>query len=665
VDILFLPSFIRFPASGVEDKNAQACPYAQALPYIVRSSIRIGDIAAIEPVLYLQDERHFNKSMQLLGASLGKGRAAVKRAQRAALQAQEKFHCAVEERGRAILSTIKPGEKAIVLIGRSYNTCDPGVNMNLPSKIRDLGIQAIPMDFLPLQSVDSTGLENMYWLSGRKIMAAGRIIREHPNLYPLYITNFGCGPDSFITHFFRNEMSGKPFLQLEIDEHSADAGAITRIEAFLDSLNNAGQGKPRGPFSVQIRNTGTLHTKKVYFPPMTDHAHALSAAYRSCGVDTEVLPESDDETVRIGRKHSSGRECYPLALTTGDMIKATRRAGFDPDRSAFFMPSGRGPCRFGQYHSYHRQVLNRLGLDRVEVLSPMQDESLHSDVRVLDKDFVLMCWRGVFAVDMLQKALWEYRPHEKQQGQTDRVYQTSLNAVTSAIERRGDLLPVLRDAYENFSAIEITERTKPVIGVVGEIYIRSNRFSNEDVVRQIERLGGEAWVAPISEWLLYVNTTAKVSAKRNQSWKALLKAYLTGIVQSRDERRLLSGFNGNLRSLHEPSIEQTLRSAAPYIHHSFEGEAVLSVGKAIDYINRGVSGIVNVMPFTCMPGTIASAVLKRVREDHDNIPLLNIAYEGQGDSQTLTRIEAFLHQAKVYKDARMSCGKTQKRKTVN
>ncbi len=75
-----------------------------------------------------------------------------------------------------------------------------------------------------------------------------------------------------------------------------------------------------------------------------------------------------------------------------------------------------------------------------------------------------------------------------------------------------------------------------MIGVVGEIYIRSNRFSNEDVVRQIERLGGEAWVAPISEWLLYVNTTAKVSAKMNQSWNALFKAYMTGMIQRKDER---------------------------------------------------------------------------------------------------------------------------------
>jgi predicted nucleotide-binding protein (sugar kinase/HSP70/actin superfamily) len=381
---------------------------------------------------------------------------------------------------------------------------------------------------------------------------------------------------------------------------------------------------------------------------MTDHALVLASAFRACGVEAEVLPESDEQTVRIGREFSSGRECYPLALTTGDMIKATRRPGFDPEKTAFFMPTGKGPCRFGQYHRYHRQVLDRLGLDRVEIISPMQDESMHEDVRMLDKDFVLMSWRGAFAVDMLQKALWEYRPYEKQAGKSDAVYLAALERVLAAIEKRADLPPVLREAYEAFSGIEITERTKPVIGIVGEIYIRSNRFSNEDVVRRIEMLGGEAWVAPISEWLLYLTATAKISAKMNRSWRALLTAYLTQHVQHKDELRFLSSFNGNLRSLHEPSIDQTLRAAGPYIHHSFEGEAVLSVGKAIDYINRGVSGIVNVMPFTCMPGTIASAVLKRVQEEHGNIPLLNIAYEGQGDSQTLTRLEAFMHQAKSY-----------------
>lgn len=651
VDLLFLPSFVRFASGRGRTKGSQACPYAQAFPYVARASIRFDGVRTLEPVLYMHDKRHFNASLLKLGRSLGKSRIAVARARERALGAQERYHHAVEQRGREVLGALKPGDTALVLVGRTYNTCDPGVNMNLPAKIRDLGVQAIPMDFLPLHDADMTGHEHMYWKSGQRIMAVGKLTKIHPGLHPLYLTNFGCGPDSFITHFFRHDMNGKPFLQLEIDEHSADAGAITRIEAFLDSLRNAGKDEPRPApaFFVHAGKKTPLLDKKVYLPPMTDHAHTLAAAFRSCGVDAEVLPESDEETIRIGREHSSGRECYPLALTTGDMIKATRRTGFDPEKSAFFMPTGKGPCRFGQYHRYHRQVLDKLGLGRVEIMAPMQDESLHNDVRALDRNFVLMSWRGVFAVDMIQKALWETRPYEKEPGAADRVYRKSLGAIVSAVEKRRDLVPTLCDVYRDFMSVAVAERTRPVIGVVGEIYIRSNRFSNEDVVSRIERLGGEAWVAPISEWLLYVNQTAKVSARMNRSWKELLKAHLTGRVQHKDEKRFLGSFNGSLRSLHEPTIEQTLSAALPYIHHSFEGEAVLSIGKAVDYIKRGASGIVNVMPFTCMPGTIATAVLKRVREDHRNIPVLNIAYEGQGDSQTQTRLEAFMHQARSYR----------------
>jgi predicted nucleotide-binding protein (sugar kinase/HSP70/actin superfamily) len=358
------------------------------------------------------------------------------------------------------------------------------------------------------------------------------------------------------------------------------------------------------------------------------------------------VAESDSETRRIGREHSSGRECYPLMLTVGDMVKATQNRDFDPGRSAFFMPGGKGPCRFGQYQQYHRQVLDSLGLEQVPIFSPMQDETLHRDLRELDRNFVRMCWQGTLAVDLLEKMLREMRPYELLPGQADRVYSTSLDSLVRAVENRSSLPDLLGQAYAAFMQIAVAPRSKPVIGVVGEIYIRSNRFSNEGLVRQLEGLGGEARVAPVSEWLLYLTETSKTSARMNRSWKALLTAHLTAWAQQRDESRFLGRFNGALRSLHEPTIARTLQLARPYIHDSFEGEAVLSIGKAIDFINQGVSGIVNVMPLSCMPGTITSAVLKRVRETYPSLPMLNIAYEGQQDSQTLTRLEAFMHQAR-------------------
>lgn len=645
-DFVFIPSFIRFPSRNGQRQWSQACPYAQAMPYMARAALSFGGARSIEPKLYLHDLRLFKDGLVEIAKVLGKNRRHALHAFELADRAQAEFHHALQERGREALSMLKAGEKALVLIGRSYNALDTGMNMNLPAKIRDLGVQAIPMDFLPLDSVDLSGWEGMYWRSGQRILAAARFIKDHPQLHPVYITNFGCGPDSFISHFFRREMNDRPFLQLEIDEHSADAGLITRIEAFLDTLKATGNGS--SPPAVIRSERRLIRDRRVFIPAMSDHAHAFAAAFRACGVQAEVLPESDEESMRIGKEHSSGRECYPLALTVGDMIKATMRPDFDPDKSAFFMPAGKGPCRFGQYHLYHRHVLEQIGLSRVPIFSPMQDETMFRDIAEIDPGFVRMTWRAALAVDMLQKLLHEHRPYENERGESDRLYREALMRVVYAVEQRDDLLPVLRRAYHDFRLMGIERRSRPVIGIVGEIYIRSNRFGNEDIIRKIEDLGGEAWVAPVSEWLLYLTETSKRSARMVGYWKGFMKSVLTELAQHADERSFASAFDGCLRSLHEPKMKTTLALASPYIHPSFEGEAVLTIGKAIDYMNKGVAGIVNVMPLTCMPGTISSAVLKRVREHYGDVPLLTIAYDGQKDSQVMTRLEAFMHQARAY-----------------
>ena len=256
---------------------------------------------------------------------------------------------------------------------------------------------------LPLDSVpEDDDLKDMYWGYGQKILRAAKIIRSHPNLYGIYITNFGCGPDSFITHFFKQIMEGKPFLQLEIDEHSGDAGIITRLEAFLDSIKNAKtEAMAEKPAVSSFMSDG--HARKIYIPYMSDHAIPFVGAFRACGVEAEVMRESDEETVQIGRKHTLGKECFPCILTTGDMLKTSKRADFDPDKSAFFMPSGSGPCRFGQYHRFHRMVLSDHGLENVPIYSPNQDDRLYQELDIVGGKFMRLGWRAIVATDLLIK----------------------------------------------------------------------------------------------------------------------------------------------------------------------------------------------------------------------------------------------------------------------
>ncbi|OGP69948.1 MAG: CoA activase, partial [Deltaproteobacteria bacterium RBG_13_60_28] len=654
---IFMPSIIDMAHPHPEIRLGQVCPMAQTLAYVAPATIDFAGYGAelLTPVLYFgRGRKELRRGLKALAKQLGVSSLRVERALRRGEAAQQAYYQALEDRGREIMESLPTDGRLMILIGRPYNALDPGMNLNLHRKLRHLGVQALPMDFLPLDQVDDLDdIRPMYWRFGQKILGAAQLIRRDPRLYGIYITNFGCGPDSFIQHFFKERMRGKPYLEIEIDEHSADVGAITRLEAFLDSLKNVTpqpQMEKISPFRHRVVAT---QRRRVFLPHMTDHALALVAAFEACGGEAEMLPESDEETLELGRRLTSGKECYPLILTTGDLAKLVQRPDFHPEKSAFFMPSGDGPCRFGQYHRYHRLVLDDLGYPQMPVYSPDQSENMYQELGMVGGDYTRIAWRGVVAIDLLEKKLRETRPYERHPGTTDEVYQHYLRKVHHTLRDRRDLPETLREARRTLDDVALNGGgDKPLVGIVGEIYTRANRFANENAVREIEALGGEAWMPPIAEWLLYVNFTAKRRAWTFKRYRLLLQVLFKEYFQKKDEHLLEEIFRGSLKNLAEPAIPETLELARDYLDSSFEGEAILSIGKSRDFVRKGVSGLVNIMPFTCMPGTVVNSLFRRFQEDHHHIPFLNLAYDGQEQTHTRTRLEAFMYQVRQFKGRR-------------
>jgi predicted CoA-substrate-specific enzyme activase len=644
---ILLPHLVNMASPSHELGYGQVCPYSQTLVYTAPAALDLKG-AGVElvsaPIRFGWGERVLRKDLRELARRMGAKIWDVGAAVDAGMAAQQDFYDRVHDRGREVLAAMEPDDLAMVVVSRPYNGADPGINLGLPQKMQNLGVWSIPMDFLDLES--ETGQEDlaeMYWRYGQKIMAAARLVRRDPRLYAVYITNFGCGPDSFIGHFFQDTMEGKPFLEIEIDEHSADVGAITRLEAFLDSLRNA-PPKEQAQRPVRRRNV-QAEGRVMYLPNMADHAQTVAAAFRACGLEAYVLPESDARTLELGRRYTSGKECYPCALTTGDMLKKLMDDGADPAKAAFFMPSGTGPCRFGQYHRFHRLVLDELGFEQVPIYAPDQSEVFYEELGMVDDDFVRLAWQGCVAVDMLLKALHETRPYEASQGDTDQVYQKHLALVSQTIEKHGDLAAAMSAACRDFSAVSKNNgHRRPVVGVVGEIYTRLNRFANENVVRSIEELGGEAWMAGFCEWVLYTNYTSLQRAMLMRNFSALKSLWIENFFQHKDEHDLGKPWHGFLKTLEEPKTSRIMKMAHPYLHPTYEGEAILSVGKSRDMMQRGASGVVNIIPFTCMPGNIVNALMKRFREDNGNLPYLPLSMDGQEQSGTRTRLEAFMHQ---------------------
>ncbi|MFH2012276.1 MAG: acyl-CoA dehydratase activase [Pseudomonadota bacterium] len=651
---IFLPSIINMKRMHPDIEQSYNCPYVQAFPYTVKSAIDFEKhgVNILQPVIDFGTGRAgLEKPLVKMAKGLKVPSKKLKMAISKALDVQENFYSALQARGAEILTNLKEEQKALVIVSRPYNGCDTGINMDLPKKLRDLGVLAIPLDFLPLEDGNTAkAVGHMYWKYGQRFLTAAHIIRNNPNLYALYITNFSCGPDSFILHFFRDKLKGKPYLQIEIDEHSADVGAITRLEAFLDTLKNY-----TGKTEIEKRKKPTLAQIKendkrtIYIPYMSDHALAFSAALEACGIPSAVIPESDEDTLEWGRKLTSGKECYPCVLTTGNMVRLLKDPDFNRQRSAFLMPSANGPCRFGQYHRFHRLILNELGYEDVPIYALNQDETIYQELQTIGKKLIRLAWQGIISIDILEKRLRETRPYEKNPGETEGVYRHFVQNISDTIRKEGDLFDVMKEARAEFDRIESNNGEKrPVIGIVGEIYIRSNNFSNDNIALKIESLGGEVWLPPISEWVFYTNFTSKRSSFNNKNYRGFFSTCLTELFQKLIEHRLVAVFDGSTKNHREPSTKQTLRWAEPYIDSSFEGETVLSIGKAVDFYKKGASGIVNVMPFTCMPGTIVSAILKRYRDDQNYIPVLNMAYDGQENASTQTRLEAFMYQVHQY-----------------
>jgi predicted CoA-substrate-specific enzyme activase len=664
-DFIFMPVQCTMEKLSEDFKKSWNCPLTQSLPYLMLSSTHIKEAledAADKPKL-LQPVFHPDRGRKWLGKNLREtarsvgitSRVLIEKAIQAGLDAHDAFNQWQSMRGEEILSQLKPDEKAIVVIGRAYNTYDEAMTLDIPGKLRDMNILAIPLDFLPLQSLAGEVIKahpNMYWKAGQKILGAARMIANDRRLFGLYVTNFNCGPDSYLVKFFSKETEGKPFLTIEIDEHSADAGIITRCEAFIDTIRNARtQGISK---QIPLISISSNHTNEriVYIPYMIDHGYILAAAMRHGGVNAQPLPESDQMTLEIGRKYTTGKECYPSIITTGDIVKKTMAADFDPDNSAFFMPAASGPCRFGQYNRLHRLILDELGLQNVPVLVFDQTGGYHRDMISMGKGFRLNAWKGFIVLDSMQKMALERRPYEVNQGEIDAVYKEWLDKLIKNVGQHVNVLEKLsKQARDAFEAVKIdTSSRKPRVGIVGEIFVRSNYFANDRLIQKLEALGAQCGVPPIEEWFDYIDFEREFRYGKHieGGWKDWTMQKLTEIVMETTVERLRRQFDKSIESFaRELPMHDIVVKGHKYLTPAVEGEAILSMGRVVEYAEHGYDGIVNIIPFGCMPGTIVSLLLHQFRQDY-GLPVLNVVVEGTKDPGEAIRFEAFIQQAREH-----------------
>ena len=252
LDYILVPNIADAEADENNSCPAHYCPWNQTLPYILRVAPSLEQFRAkfLVPTLHFQlGPAQVRAALADCLKPLGVSRRASDRAVDAAYSAQRAFQERLLDLGRRALAVLEQtGEPGLVLAGRGYNIYDRGINCDIPRKLRHrYGANVIPLDFLVTGREPMTGLhENMYWASGRKILEAARVAGSRANLHLIYLSNFKCGPDSYIKHFAR-DAAGAPLLVLQFDGHGNDAGYMTRCEAYLDSKGILRCYKPAPP----------------------------------------------------------------------------------------------------------------------------------------------------------------------------------------------------------------------------------------------------------------------------------------------------------------------------------------------------------------------------------------------------------------------------------
>lgn len=678
-DYVFLP---RVHELYVENSRRQllghksTCVTLLAETYYVRSAFPDAKPRILSPQLNFADgwtsvKSCFVRVAEQLGRTAAAGAAAFDHASSSLAD----FLAARGELGREALSEIEkdPERVGIVLFGRPYNAFAEEANMGIPRKFASRGVHIIPFDCLPFQGEPLS--EDMNWAMGQDLMRAASFVKKHPRLFAAFVTNFGCGPDSFLLGYFRGIMKTKPSLTLEIDSHTADAGVNTRIEAFLDIVERyrrlqirdpeekpfrkaevvLRRGKPRFRDSQGREHSLRAPRLKVLFPSMGRLlVDAGSAVFRSLGIRSETVPCPDYQTLARGRSHTCCKECLPLILTVGSLVQYLEQRQDEDEFLMYFMPSTNGNCRFPQYAVFFDKLIKRKRLENVTTFT-LTSENGYSG---LGMGAASRLMRAVVVADVMDDVRNAMLVLAADKDQALEVFETAWNEILACLASGGRrFYHVLNEVSRRLHAIPRRadiEHVKRVL-LAGEIFVRKDEFSSQRVVEMLADKDIVVQRAPVLEWIQYVDYFLRHVEKRKLGLTEQIEIGLRVMFMQRVEKRIKRAFaRSGFYRYEVTDIERVLESGRRFVDESFGGETILVIGRFFKDILVDFHGLISIGPFACMPTRIIDSILtpetKRINSqaaaergaERVNLPFLSIETDGNPFPQTIeAQLEAF------------------------
>ncbi|UCD32563.1 MAG: activase [Desulfobacterales bacterium] len=642
LEYIFLPHFKAVPVLN-GNSSSQVCPFVQSETFYLQTAfhdmlekLKRTGTKVLSPLIDLTKGLVMARQPLLETAmEMGASKQAADTAFIKAKKRQQACLTQMKTIGKQALRDLEsdPGKMGVVIFARPYNGFVEEAHMGIPHKFATRGIPAIPFDFLTFD--DEASKRHMYWGMGQRILKAAHIVNRHPQLFGTFITNFSCGPDSFIIGYFRELMGRKPSLTLELDSHTADAGLETRIEAFLDiasayrQLTKKKRWVPKKQTFVPSQTFMDNKAVKVIASSgekflMTDPRTTLlipsmgkiatefmAAVFRGKGFNVVPHPPSDESVLKLGRGNTSCKECLPLILTTGTLLNYIQNRKRDDEIVVYFMPTSSGPCRFGQYHIFMEDLIRRLEIPNVAMLSLTSENSYGG----FGNDFQIKLWRSIVVSDVLEDVRSMLLANATDIKSAIKIFDKELELIKSKL-KKGDshlLQEQLVRAVTTFRQISLRRPPSkvPTISIVGEIFVRRDAMSRQYLVQRLAKKGFATICSPVSEWILYSDYLVDNGlVDYTMSWIEKIAFMIRKKIMRRNEKRLKSILSSSGLVQQEPlDVASIIRNARPYISPDFTGEAILTVGSSLTEVASHSCGVIAIGPFGCMPNRVSEAIL--------------------------------------------------------
>lgn len=656
VKTIFYPCIMYEKKEFKNQDNCYNCPIVQSYSEAIKlneDELVNNNICYINPFLPLDEDKLLKRLLEVdefkkYNFTKNELKSAIKEA----FLEQDKFKDDVRKKGEEFLKYIdEHGEKAIVLAGRPYHL-DKEINHGIDTMINSLGLAVLTEDSIcHLSKLESNLRVVNQWTYHSRVYHAADVVSRYNNLELVNLNFFGCGLDAIVTDQAEEILrrNNKLYTTIKIDEINNLGAAKIRIRSLIASMNKRVSDNSYVPYTYTknyFKESDRRHT--LLFPDMSKfHMPLFEALLQSEGYNAVYLRDSDDESVNTGLRYVNNDACYPAIIVIGQLISALKSGKYDLENTSVIITQTGGGCRATNYIGLIRKGLVDAGFSNVSILSFNFSGLEKQQAFNINLSMAKKALEAVVYGDLLMKLLLATRPYEVKKGRSMEVYEKWNNICCESVKngRFSEFRDNIKNIVSDFKKIRTRKEEKPKVGIVGEILIKYHTFGNDNLVLKLENEGAEVFAPELMGFVKYccINAISKSDLLKTSKVSALIYKQVLNLIDI-FERPVISALKGT-RYRGVTNIYELASNVDGILSLGNQtGEGWFLTAEMVEFIKDGVSNIICVQPFACLPNHIVGkSVIKKVRHDYPDANIVAIDYDpGSSHTNQVNRIKLML-----------------------